>query len=125
MRAGLVEDLRKKYPVGIRVELVKMDDVQAPPIGTKGTVKGVDDIGSILVQWDNGSTLNIVYGEDKCMVLKPVKTICYGQTREWNDSEAAMKFFLDCFMNSEGSERERYYNILVKLRSGLNICTDD
>lgn len=125
MRAGLAEDLRKKYPVGIRVELVKMDDVQAPPIGTKGTVKGVDDIGSILVQWDNGSTLNVVYGEDECKILKPVKTICYGQTREWNDSEAAIKFFLDCFMNSEGSERERYYNILVKLRSGLNICTDD
>ena len=41
-----------------------MDDVQAPPVGTKGTVKGVDDIGSLLIDWDNGCGLNAVYGED-------------------------------------------------------------
>jgi len=41
-----------------------MDDVQAPPIGTKGTVTGVDDTASIMVNWDNGSGLNLVYGED-------------------------------------------------------------
>lgn len=41
-----VERLRREYPVGCRVELVQMDDCQAPPIGTKGTVRGVDDIGS-------------------------------------------------------------------------------
>ena len=61
-----VERLRKEYPVGCRVELVKMDDVQAPPIGTKGTVRGVDDIGSIMVDWDNGCGLSVVYGEDRC-----------------------------------------------------------
>lgn len=47
-----------------------MDDVQAPPIGTKGTVVGVDDIGSLLVHWDNGSTLNVLYGEDICKIIK-------------------------------------------------------
>ncbi len=41
-----------------------MDDLQAPPLGTLGTVIGVDDIGSIMVDWDNGSGLNVVYGED-------------------------------------------------------------
>jgi len=61
-----VERIRAQYPVGCRVELIKMDDIQAPPIGTKGTVMGVDDIGSIMVSWDNGSTLHIVYGEDIC-----------------------------------------------------------
>lgn len=60
----IVERLRKQYPEGARVELVKMDDVQAPPEGTKGTVTGVDDTGSVLVDWDNGSGLNVVYGED-------------------------------------------------------------
>ena len=59
-----VECIRKKYPAGTRVELVRMDDAQAPPIGTKGTVKGVDDTGSLLMRWDNGSSLNVVYGED-------------------------------------------------------------
>jgi hypothetical protein len=61
-----VERIRAQYPVGCRVELIKMDDIQAPPIGTKGTVTGVDDIGSIMVSWDNGSTLHIVNGEDIC-----------------------------------------------------------
>ena len=46
-----LEGLRRRYTPGTRVELVEMDDIQAPPIGTKGTVIGVDDIGSIMVAW--------------------------------------------------------------------------
>ena len=61
-----LQALRKRFPKGTRVELVQMDDPQAPPIGTKGTVIGVDDIGSIMVSWDNGSGLNVAYGEDIC-----------------------------------------------------------
>ena len=60
-----VERLRDEYPVGARVVLEKMEDPQAPPPGTMGTVTGVDDTGSILVSWDNGSGLNVVYGEDR------------------------------------------------------------
>ena len=41
-----IECLKKEFPEGTRVKLVKMDDVQAPPIGTLGTVTGVDDTGS-------------------------------------------------------------------------------
>jgi hypothetical protein len=62
----IVEHIRKEYPQGTRVELVQMDDIQAPPTGTKGTVVGVDDTASIMVHWDNGSGLHVVYGEDKC-----------------------------------------------------------
>lgn len=58
--------LRAQYPVGCRVVLDEMNDRHAPKIGTKGTVRGVDDIGSIMVVWDNGSTLSVVYGEDRC-----------------------------------------------------------
>lgn len=65
----IVESLRKRYPVGCRVELVRMDDPQAPPIGTKGTVRGVDDIGSIMVAWDNGCGLSVAYGEDACKLV--------------------------------------------------------
>lgn len=57
--------LRKDYSAGTRIELVQMDDVQAPPTGTRGTVTGVDDTGSLLVHWDNGSGLNVAYGVDK------------------------------------------------------------
>ena len=58
--------LRERYPKGTRVELVQMDDPQAPPVGTMGTVRGVDDMGSIMVAWDNGCGLSVAYGEDIC-----------------------------------------------------------
>lgn len=61
-----VKSIRSRFPKGTRVELVQMVDVQAPSIGAKGTVLGVDDIGSIMVRWDNGSSLSVVYGEDVC-----------------------------------------------------------
>lgn len=59
-----LDSLRAEYPEGTRIELVQMDDIQAPPTGTKGTVSGVDDLGSIMVHWDNGSSLSAVYGAD-------------------------------------------------------------
>ena len=59
-----VERVRREYPAGTRVELIQMDGLQAPPPGTQGTVIGVDDTGSLLMRWDNGSGLNVVYGED-------------------------------------------------------------
>ena len=62
----IVERIRREYPAGTRVELVRMDDPQAPPIGTQGTVMGVDDIGSIMVAWDNGCALSVAFGEDLC-----------------------------------------------------------
>lgn len=61
-----VERLRMQYPAGCRVELDHMDDVQSPPIGTQGTVIAVDDIGTIHVAWDNGSSLGVAFGEDQC-----------------------------------------------------------
>ena len=56
--------LRENFPQGCRVELVRMDDPQAPSVGTQGAVIGVDDIGTIHVNWDNGSGLGIAFGED-------------------------------------------------------------
>ena len=66
-----VERVRRQYPSGTRVELVQMDDRQAPPAGTLGTVLGVDDTGSLLMRWDNGSGLNVVYGEDIVRKIVP------------------------------------------------------
>ncbi|QSX09549.1 DUF4314 domain-containing protein [Alkalibacter rhizosphaerae] len=70
IKPEIVEMLRSQYPPGSRVVLLQMDDPQAPPIGTKGTVVGVDDIGGIMVSWDNGSSLSVVYGEDRCRKIK-------------------------------------------------------
>ena len=59
-----VERLAVEYLPGTRVELLYMEDQQAPPRGTKGTVLMVDDIGTIHVRWDNGSGLGVAYGQD-------------------------------------------------------------
>ena len=67
----IVEKVRAEYPIGTRVELLKMNDVQAPPVGTKGTVRGVDDTASLLVDWDNGCCLNVIHCED--IVIKILK----------------------------------------------------
>ena len=64
-----LEYLRSQYAPGARVELVEMNDLQAPPPGTEGTVVTVDDIGTIHVRWDNGSSLGVEYGEDRCRVI--------------------------------------------------------
>ena len=61
----VIDQLKKDYPQGTRVALLQMDDSQAPPIGTQGTVMGVDDIGSLMVKWDNGSSLHVLYGVDR------------------------------------------------------------
>ncbi len=65
-----LELLRREYPAGTLVELISMDDAQAPPVGTVGVVRGVDDIGNILVRWETGSSLNLILGEDSFRVLK-------------------------------------------------------
>ena len=55
---------------GDRVELIRMDDPQAPPAGTRGTVTGIDDMGTIHVRWDNGSGLGLIPGEDIYKLIK-------------------------------------------------------
>ena len=60
-----IQFLKDLYPAGTRVKLVEMNAIQAPPIGTLGTVMYVDDIGTIHIKWDNGSTLGAAYPEDR------------------------------------------------------------
>ena len=61
--------LRSQYTPGTRVELLQMEDIQAPPVGTKGTVIGIDDTGSLMMRWDNGSGLNVLYSIDRCRII--------------------------------------------------------
>ena len=60
-----IERIKSTYHAGMRVRLLRMDDIQAPPVGIEGTVLGVDDIGSVAVKWDDGSRLNVVLDEDE------------------------------------------------------------
>lgn len=54
-----------------------------------------------------------------------IRTVCYGQEKDFNSREEAERFYLDCIMWSDGSERDRYYTILVALIQGENYCTDE
>lgn len=64
----IVKRLKEEYPVGCRVELIYMNDPYNRKLvpGCRGTVRVVDDIGTIHVNWDCGSRLGVAYGEDTC-----------------------------------------------------------
>ena len=64
-----VRKAKEMYIPGMRVRLLKMDDAQAPAVGTEGTVIGVDDIGSVMVAWDNGSSLSVLLGVDYVEII--------------------------------------------------------
>lgn len=61
----VVSRLRQLYPPGCRVELVSMNDPYSRLCpGDLGTVRFTDDIGTVFVSWDCGSSLGVAYGED-------------------------------------------------------------
>lgn len=60
-----VERVRAEYPPGTKVELISMNDSQAPPVGTIGEVIAVDDVASLIMRWKNGSGLNVIFGIDR------------------------------------------------------------
>ena len=62
--------LRQRYPRGTRVELLGMDDPQAPPTGSIGEVMGVDDAGQILVRWETGSSLSLIPDVDSFRIVQ-------------------------------------------------------
>ena len=80
-----VELLRQRYPEGTRICLDHMEDLCPVESGTKGTVIGVDDIGSIMVKWDNGRTLNLLPDEDKFHVVNQEQTMTDEQTEEYSE----------------------------------------
>ena len=68
-----VEQLRRTYPSGVKVELLEMDDPQAPPTGTLGEVIAVDDAGQIIVRWQTGSSLSLIPGVDSFRIVRSAK----------------------------------------------------
>ena len=67
-----LERIREEYTEGTRVELTRMSDPYRTDLvpGCRGTVRFVDDMGTIHVSWDIGSNLGVVYGEDACKVIR-------------------------------------------------------
>ena len=62
----MINWLRTQYPKGTRVELVSMNDPYNTKLkpGDRGSVICMDDIGTLHVQWDCGSSLGVVWGVD-------------------------------------------------------------
>lgn len=60
-----IEMLKREYPAGTKVVLEAMDDPQAPPVGTMGEVLMVDDMGDLVMEWEDGNGLNLIPGADK------------------------------------------------------------
>ena len=70
MNSATLKEIKEIFTPGTKVELVRMNDPQAPAPETLGTVMLVDDLGSIHVSWENGSTLAVVFGSDLCKVVE-------------------------------------------------------
>lgn len=64
-----VEQIKKKYPIGTRIELDGMDNERDMPVGLKGTVQYVDDAGQLGMSWDNGRTLSLIPNEDRFHII--------------------------------------------------------
>ncbi len=59
------EQYKKEYPPGTRIMLLRMGADHNPIAdNTRGTVIGVDDIGTLHCSFDNGRSLGIVPSED-------------------------------------------------------------
>jgi hypothetical protein len=94
-----VDKIRKQFPVGSRVELICMDDpyTNMKP-GERGFVTGVDDVASIEVTWDCGSTLAIVFDEDECRLIwtrswpNPPARRCWASPKRGRGSQNRQSF---------------------------------
>lgn len=55
---------------GDRVRLIRTSDVYTRLLsGDQGTVRRIDDAGTVHVNWDSGSRLGLVPGEDSWVIL--------------------------------------------------------
>ena len=72
MRPEQVKRIKEQYPAGTRICCDGMSDDPHPiEPGTLGTVRGVDDAGSVMMKWDNGRSLSLVPGVDSFHIVQP------------------------------------------------------
>ena len=75
LRREQIERLKERYPAGTVVRLGQMEGEHQMPSGMEGKVTGVDDIGQIHVEWENGSTLALNVEEDDFTVVPQKETL--------------------------------------------------
>lgn len=71
---NLVQRMKDTYKPGTRIQLDFMGEDPRPiPSGIKGTVRVVDDIGTVHCNFDNGRSLGLVPGEDVFHIITEEK----------------------------------------------------
>ena len=66
--------LRKQYTIGTKIQLISMRDEKYPILpGTIGEVTHIDDMGSIHMKWQNGSSLALIPEIDSFQTVSEAK----------------------------------------------------
>lgn len=66
-----VEQIKKKYPPGTRIQLDHMEGERDMPDGLQGVVKHIDDQGQLHMAWQNGRSLALIPNEDQFHIIQP------------------------------------------------------
>ena len=72
-----IEYIKQKYEIGTKVKLIKMYDFYNDlATGEEGIITSVDDLGTLHIKWENGSTLGLVVGVDEFEIIEEQEKIC-------------------------------------------------
>ena len=122
--AEVVNKIKKGYPSGTRVELIYMDDSYGVlEAGDKGTVDHVDAIGTIHVNWDNGSRLGVAYPVDKVVKLKSAVQELLESFAKLQEANAP-KYIYPCPRCGSNNMDEKITRNALSRRANVHICSD-
>lgn len=116
-----IKRIKEQYPKGTEIELISMEDSQAVPSGTRGIVDFVDDMGTIQMTWDNGSSLGLVVGEDQFKVIKKskIKELSCSEVKELRDRNYEFLILQGC-----GGELSEWVDGFTKMLKDEGIAKD-
>ena len=57
--------------------------------------------------------------------METITVYCHGKPETWHNRSEAIAFYAEGVAACEGSEQERYANILTDLLSGASVATDE
>lgn len=101
--------------IGKRVRLIKMDDPYTDLTeNSLGTIRGVDDMGHVLVNWDNGSTLSLIPNEDEWEIIEESKRFKY--IKMFEDFESDLEMGIEV----EEAEPDSETNKIKKMFPGVD-----
>lgn len=116
-----IKRIKEQYPKGTEIELISMGDSQAVPSGTHGIVDFVDDMGTIQMTWDNGSSLGLVVGEDQFRVISKskIKELSCSEVKELRDRNYEFLILQGC-----GGELSEWVDGFTKMLKDEGIAKD-